>query len=67
MIMQELFGDGFNADPIYIVVYLMGHPYITSAYFWFFLDHLISIDIALNVSKNGHSVDPPTQSFVDVI
>ena len=34
--------------------------------FWTFLDpttHLISINTVLNVSTNGHFIDPPTQSF----
>ena len=43
-----------------------GHPYITSVYFWPFWTpstHLISINTVLNVSKTGHSLDPPTHSF----
>ena len=45
---------------------LRGHPYITSAYFgpfWNPPTHLISINAVLNVSKNGHFLDPPTQSL----
>ena len=42
------------------------HTYITSAYFWTFSDpptYYVSINTVLNVSKNGHFLTPPTQSF----
>ena len=42
------------------------HPYITSALFWTFSDpctHYVSINPVLNVSKNGHFPNLPTQSF----
>ena len=45
---------------------LRDHPYITSAYFWTFLEpptHHVSINTLLNVSKNGSFLNPPTQSI----
>ena len=40
--------------------YIEDHPYIMSLYLAF-LDptHLISLNTLLNVSKNGHFIDPP--------
>ena len=45
---------------------LRNHPYIMSAHFlpfWTLPTHLISTNTVLNVSKTGHFLDTPTQSF----
>ena len=47
----------------WICTFVWSHPYITSASFWTSPTHLISINTVLNVSKNGHFLDPSTQSF----